>query len=146
MIPNNEDFEYFENEIDDDETFDFEELESEPSLTYGMDTEKNQFIGKTDGIDAIRQAILKIINTERYEYEIYSWNYGIELTDLYGQSIPYVMSEIKQRIEDAVCADNRISEVDNFEIKKIGKRVLHITFIAITIANDEIEIESEVGV
>ena len=146
MIPNNEDFEYFENEIDDDETFDFEELESEPSLTYGMDTEKNQFIGNTDGIDAIRQAILKIINTERYEYEIYSWNYGIELTDLYGQSIPYVMSEIKQRIEDAVCADNRISEVDNFEIKKIGKRVLHITFIAITIANDEIEIESEVGV
>ena len=42
-----------------------------------------------DETEAVRQAAIKILNTERYENEIYSWNYGIELKDL----IKYVIKE-----------------------------------------------------
>lgn len=75
---------------DDDEEQDTDfELERDPSLTYAMqigtvDKEPSIFVGKVDGTEADRQAILKILNTERYENEIYSWNYGIETQDLRG--------------------------------------------------------------
>ena len=44
--------------------------------------------GMCDDIEAMEQAIFKIINTERYKYLIYDWNYGIELSDLIGEPIP----------------------------------------------------------
>ena len=111
----------------------------------GSRKQKPHFIGRFDDTEAVRQAILKILNTERYEYEIYSWDYGIELSDLFGQSMPYVMSEVKQRITDALTADDRIESVDGFEVKKTGKKSLHCTFTVHTVQNDEIQIEGEVG-
>jgi hypothetical protein len=145
MIPNNEDYEDFDDESDDDVSEEFE-IENEPSLTYAMNLDRNIFIGKVDDIDAIMQAVTKIINTERYEHEIYSWDYGIELADLRGKSMPYVMSEIKQRIIDALTADDRIETVEDFEIKKIDKKKLYIKFTTITAQGDEFETESEVDV
>lgn len=145
MIPNNENY---DDELDEELDSDFEE-ETEPSLTYAMkltdeENEEDSFVGKVDDVAAIEQAILKLIHTERYEYEIYSWDYGIELNDLIGQPIPYVMSEVKQRITDAVTADDRIESVENFEISQVSRHVLFCAFTAITIQGDEINIESEV--
>ena len=79
MIPNNE----YDEEVDEEQDYDFEEYE-EPSKTYAMyvTDDKSGFLGKTDDEAAVKQAILKILNTERYAYEIYSWDYGIELNDL----------------------------------------------------------------
>lgn len=142
MIPNDENY---EEEMEDDLDTDFE-TGNDPSLTYAMNLDRNIFVGKIDDVEAIKQAVLKIINTERYEYEIYSWDYGIELQDLYGESIPYVMSEIKQRITDALTADDRIDSVDDFTVERVGKHVLHITFTVITIQGDEFETESEVEI
>lgn len=34
----------------------------------------------------MKQAIYKILQTERFEYLIYSWNYGIELNAVVGKS------------------------------------------------------------
>ena len=145
MIPNNENFEDFDEDIDDDLSEEFD-MENEPSLTYAMNLDRNVFVGKIDDVEAIQQAILKIINTERYEYDIYSWDYGIELADLRGQSIPYVMSEVKQRIIDALTADDRIESVEDFIVERIGKNTLYIKFTVITAQGDEFETESEVEV
>lgn len=145
MIPNNEDYEDFDSETDDDLPSDFE-MEAEPSLTYAMNLDRNAFIGKIDDVEAIQQAVMKIINTERYEYEIYSWDYGIELTDLRGQSMPYVMSEVKRRVIDALTADDRIESVDDFEVEQISKNTLHLTFTVTTSQGDEFETESEVEI
>lgn len=147
MLPNNENY---DEELDEELNFDFD-IETEPSLTYAMkltdeENKEDRFVGKVDETNAIEQAILKLINTERYEYEIYSWDYGIELNDLIGQQIPYVMSEIKQRIIDAVTADDRIESVEDFEISQVGRHVLFCTFTAVTVQGDEINIESEVEV
>lgn len=143
MIPNIENYEGYED--DEEQGFDFE-LETEPSFTYAMkipddEITESRFIGKVDGIEAKEQAIRKILNTERYEYEIYSWNFAIETQDLYGMDIPFVMSEIKVRITDAITADDRFESVDNFVVKQIDKHTIYCTFKVISAENEEIESE-----
>lgn len=86
-----------------------------PSQTYALDyTTDSQVRGYCDEIAAMRQAIYKIINTERYQYIIYSWNYGVELADLFGKPIPYVYAEIQRRITEALLYDDRITKVYKF--------------------------------
>lgn len=148
MIPNNNNYDA---ELDEEQETDFD-IEKEPSLTYAMRItdrvdKDNIFLGKVDEEEALRQAILKIIHTERYEHEIYSWDYGIELQDLIGEQIPYVMSEIKRRIEDALTTDERIDSVEDFMVEQIEKRALYITFTVITTEGEKIEgLETEVKV
>lgn len=73
MIPNNENYEDFDDEENDGLDVDFD-TESEPSLTYRLDLENNRIAGKIDDVEAIQQAILLILQTERYKFEMYSWN------------------------------------------------------------------------
>lgn len=144
MIPNN-DYEDFAGESDDDLSEEFE-MESEPSLTYAMNLEQERFVGRVDEIEAIKQTEMKIISTERYEHEIYSWDYGISFADLRGQPVPYVMSEIEQRIIDALTADDRIESVEEFEISMIGRKKVYVKFRTITAQGDEFETEAEVDI
>ena len=58
------------------------EIEEQPSRTYKMYLEQEVINGFTDGLDAMKQTIYMILNTERYQYIIYSWNYGIELMEI----------------------------------------------------------------
>lgn len=149
MIPNNDNYEDEWEEEDDTDIV----VETMPSLTYAMnirekeyDKHDNIFVGKIDGTEAIRQAVIKILNTERYENEIYSWDYGIELQDLHGQPIIYCMSEIKTRITEALLVDDRIESIENFDVERMGKRTLTVRFKVITKEQDEIDMESEVDV
>lgn len=137
-------------ELEDEMDRDFE-IETDPSLTYAMilhdeETKDNSFVGKTDDEAALKQAILKILNTNRYEHEIYSSDYGIEIQDLFGQSMIYCMSEVKTRITEALLADDRIESVDDFTVEILDKRSLHVKFTVTPIQGDEIEIEKEVSV
>jgi len=146
MIPKNDNYD----DGQDDDELDFT-LETEPSLTYAMkvsadETKESIFVGKTDDIEAVRQAVLKILNTERYENEIYSWDYGIELQDLFGMSMAYAMSEIKLRIADALLADDRIASVDRFKVECTGKRTIHCSFTVTTVQGEEIEEETEIDI
>ncbi|HOL87044.1 MAG TPA: DUF2634 domain-containing protein [Defluviitoga tunisiensis] len=111
----------------------------EPTKTYRLDTSNNRLIGYTDALEAMKQAIYKIIFTERYQYLIYSWNYGIELEDLFGKPKPYVYSELKRRIREALLQDDRITEVDNFDFSS-KKGDVKVTFTVHTVFGD---IESE---
>jgi hypothetical protein len=110
-------------------------VEEQTSQTYRMDFDKLNIRGYTDGQEAMIQAIYKILNTERYKYDIYSWNYGVEFADLFGEPISFVLPEIKRRIEEALTADIRIIGVDNFEFE-VGKGKVHTTFAAHTIFGD----------
>lgn len=94
------------------------------SDTYQMHIKKERIKGAVTGLDAIAQACYKAINTERYAYPIYSWNYGIELQDLFGQPIPYVFAVLPQRITDALMQDDRITDVTDFELSHNGGDVL----------------------
>ena len=41
--------------------------------------------GYIEGLGALKQAIYKVLSTERYEYPIYSFNYGIDIESLIGK-------------------------------------------------------------
>lgn len=115
-----------------------------PSRTYKVEIQKDRIFGYTDDLDAVAQAIYFILGTERYRYIIYSWDYGVELSDLIGKPMPYVMSEVPRRITEALKVDNRITDVVDFEFEQYRKS-LHVSFTVITTAGG-IPIEMEVDV
>ena len=95
-----------------------------------------QVCGCTDEADAMKQAIYKILLTERFQYIIYSDNYGIETMDLYGQPVSYICPELKRRITEALTQDSRIKSVDNFEFDFPQKGVIYTTFTVHTVFGD----------
>ncbi|UZQ86040.1 DUF2634 domain-containing protein [Thermoclostridium stercorarium] len=105
----------------------------ETSRTYKLYSDKIQ--GYTDGLEAVKQAIYKVLNTERYEYPIYSFNYGIELENLIGKDRTYVQVELKRRISECLLRDERITSVDNFRFEGSGD-VLKCTFDVHSIYGD----------
>ncbi len=78
------------------------EMETEPSVNYKMNIKQDIINGTVDELEAMKQVIYKILNTERYQYIIYSWNYGIELMDLFGMPVIYVIPELERRITEAL--------------------------------------------
>lgn len=125
-------------------TEDFE-IEQQPSRTYKMYLEQEVINGFTDGLDAMKQTIYMILNTERYQYIIYSWNYGIELLDLFGEPVTYVCPELERRITEALTQDERILSVDAFSFDTSVKGVVHTTFTVNTIFG-EVEAERMVNI
>lgn len=101
-----------------------------PSLTWEMQEE--ELGGEIDEMEAMRQAIDKILHTERYRFLIYDWNYGMELEELFGKNVTYVIPELKRRIEDALLADDRITAVTDFSFVQ-EKGSLTATFLVHTI-------------
>ena len=105
-----------------------------PSKTYVMNIDGERITGTmTDDIEAAKQAIYKILNTERYQYPIYSWNYGVELADLFGKPIAYVLPEIPRRIKEALVADDRIIDATAFELSHDKRGNVLAKFKVITI-------------
>lgn len=112
------------------------EIEEQPTHTYKMNLESFSVRGYTDGQEAMKQVIYKILSTERYQYIMYSWNYGIELLDLYGEPVSYVCPELERRITEALTWDERIKSVDNFKFNIPNKNEIHVTFTTHTIFGD----------
>lgn len=120
-------------------------VKKQPSLSYKMKLEKERIERTVDGIEAVKQMIYKTLMTDRYKFEIYNWNYGIELDDLIGQPKELVKAELPRRIEEALIIDDRVEEVTDFKFKDIDKTTLSVSFKVKTIFGD-IEAEKEVSV
>lgn len=96
----------------------------------------NRIIGTCDNLNSVKQSVFKILNTERYKYLVYSWNYGIELNDLYGKSPMYVCPELERRVKEALFQDDRITDVGDFEFNTSKKGVISVTFTVHTLFGD----------
>lgn len=112
------------------------EIEEQPSKNYKMDLNGNSVRGFCDDLEAMKQTVFRILNTERYEYMIYSFDYGIETIDLYGQPVTYVCPELERRITEALSVDSRITSVLGFEHDISKKGVVHTYFTVETIFGD----------
>lgn len=112
------------------------EFETMPSLNYKMIIDNETIINKCDQLEAMKQVIYKILNTERYQHLIYSWNYGIELEDLFGQPVYYVVPELERRIIEALTQDDRIESVTDFEFDTSKRGTVAVKFTANTIFGD----------
>jgi hypothetical protein len=111
------------------------EFVEQSSYTFRLDIDNNVVLGFTDNQEAMKQAIYLILETERYKWVIFSWDYGVEFEDLFGMPISWVIPEVKRRIIEALLQDTRIEAVDNFEFE-VGKGKLTVNFIARTIYGD----------
>lgn len=121
------------------------EIIEQPTLTYGMDMGGDSVRGYVDGLEAMKQAIYKIIMTERYQYIMYGWNYGVELLDLFGEPVSYVCPELERRISEALLWDDRIESVTEFKFDFPAKGVVHVSFKVHTVFGDA-QAEREVNI
>lgn len=115
----------------------------QPSLTYKLDYDKKVIIGKCDKIDAVKQAIIKVLDTERYDEIIYSWNYGTEMKNIYGNDRTIICSKIQDVIIDALIQDDRIKDVSDFEFSFDKKNAVNVKFNVTTIYGD-VDVERRV--
>lgn len=116
------------------ESIDLEDIDyqEETSNTYIANTDAGQILGMNAGLEAMRQAVELILTTKRYNYQIYSSNYGIELDDLIGEDKDYIKSVLPTRVKDAFSVDNRILDAQNFKFSFAGDKA-SVTFDVITV-------------
>lgn len=103
--------------------------EIQTSKTYKIEDKK--IVGFCDDVEALKQTLNNILNTERYDYLIYTWNYGVELKNLIGKSKDLVMTELKRLIKEALIQDDRINDVEGFTFS-FEKNKLNVKFKVIT--------------
>lgn len=108
------------------------------SRTYSIDFSNGKVNGMVDGLEAVEQAITKILLTERYKNLIYSANYGCEIMDtMMGEenTDAFLEAEIPELIKDALLGDERILDVDNFEFYELpdAMDMLMVTFEVLTV-------------
>lgn len=104
--------------------------EVETARTSRINFRENVLSGEVDGLEAVKQAVYIIMNTERYRYLIHSWDFGIELQDLIGKDMDYVETELERRIQEALLSDDRISSVEDFSYERQGRK-LSVTFTVV---------------
>ena len=125
-----------------EDELEIEDGAEEPSKTYQMRSD-DSIKGYIDGIEAVKQSIDAMLNTERYDHVIYSWDYGVELKDLFGEDVTFVIPELERRITEALEQDERILSVDEFDFDTSQKRKILVTFTVSTIYGN-LEAEKEV--
>lgn len=104
--------------------------------------ENNLIVGIVDGIEAVRQSVDKMLNTERFEHVIYSDDYGVEFSSLIGESFGLVEAELERVISEALLVDDRIVELTNFTFEKTKTNAARASFVVQTVFGD-ISLERE---
>lgn len=99
-----------------------------PTTTFIIDWSSRQIAGIGTGLDAMRQAVEIILANERFRWQIYDSNFGVELEGLIGDDLDYIKAEIPRRIEEAFSADSRILSVDNYIFTETSPGVLSVSF------------------
>lgn len=110
------------------------EVVGQPSYTFKLNNDSVR--GYVDELEAVKQAIYKALLTERYQYVMYSGDYGIETLDLYGQPSSYVCAELERRVTEALVCDDRIESVDNFEFDLSKRGAVRVKFNVKTVFGD----------
>lgn len=100
------------------------EAQNQPSLTWKLDLENKRITQMIDGLEAVKQAAFIILETERFQYLIYSFDFGSELEGLIGKSPLFVQSEIRRLIKEALLQDDRITDVRDVNFQTNGDSML----------------------
>lgn len=79
--------------------------------------ENNEFV-IVEGNEAIKVWIYKAIKTARYQYPIYSWDYGCEISSLIGQKYTkgLTKSEAERYIKEAILINPYVTDVKIIDI------------------------------
>ncbi|MCI8661424.1 MAG: DUF2634 domain-containing protein [Lachnospiraceae bacterium] len=107
--------------------------EEKPTNTFIIDWSARQISGMDSGLEAMKQAVDIILQNERFEWQIYTANFGSELTELVGEEYDFIVSDLPRRIEDAFSVDKRITAVEDFVFSPSGTDHIICRFNVITV-------------
>lgn len=96
------------------------EFREQPSLTWKADSKTGRIQGMADGLEAVTQTVEVILQTERFLWQIYHPDFGMQWKGLIGQDPGYVASELRRRIQDAFSIDSRIVGIEKFSCEAKG--------------------------
>lgn len=99
-----------------------------PTETYLVDKSTGTIKRVGGGLEAMKQAAEIILDTERYQNQIYTSNFGREIKKLIGKPPEYVASMLKRRVQEAFSIDKRFLSVDNFVFDSTELGALKCTF------------------
>ncbi|CAH1212315.1 hypothetical protein PAECIP111893_03519 [Paenibacillus plantiphilus] len=99
------------------------------SRTYKLHYEDRRIVGYIDGIDAVKQAVFKILQTTRGDHYIYNYDYGFQ-SMLYLDAAAFQV-EMSRQLVEALLQDDRILSVDNIVFSFDGDSAL-ITFTVVS--------------
>jgi hypothetical protein len=119
-----------------DEDIDIDELAEEikTNAEYEIDPITGRLTGNViRDLDAVVQWVRLVLNTPRYMYQQYSWDYGHELDTLIGSEYDQdlIESEVNRMITDALSINEDIEGIDNLVCDFDGDR-LTVSFVLIT--------------
>lgn len=103
-------------------------------IEYGIDFSTGQMTGKkVYGLEAIKVWIWLCVHSERFRYQIYSWDYGVELEQYIGQTVTedFLNMDCRDGLEEALTIHPCIMGIDGFEASMEKDRV-HMKFTAVT--------------
>lgn len=106
-------------------------VSQQTSRTYQIDLTRKRVVGAVDGLDAVKQAVFKILQTSRFEHLIYGGNYGSEASNVVGGS-PAGAAEVGRFIREALLQDDRITAVQDMQISVAGDEMT-ATFTVVSI-------------
>lgn len=102
---------------------------------YEIDLKTGQLTGRiVEGLEAIKIWIWLVLQTPRYRYYIYTWDYGNEFDDLIGQgySEEYITAEAQRMTEDCLLVNENIQSISDFSVGMENDQ-LSVSFTANTI-------------
>ena len=118
------------------------EIDQQPSHTYKIIGDR--IGGFVDGLEAVKQAVYLILETERFENPIYSWDYGCEFSPLFGQAPALVYAKLSNEITEALLQDDRIEDVQEFYFENQNGKIK--VFFEVQTQYGQLEIEKEVAI
>mgnify|MGYP005785177009 CR=1 FL=1 len=86
----------------------------QPSYTWYVNPVTGRISGMADGFTAVKQAVEILFSVDRFLWQIYSPNFGMEWEGLVGQNPGYVALEIQRRAKDAIRTDSRMKDITGF--------------------------------
>ena len=106
-----------------------------PTYTWNADAKTGCISGMTDGYAAMQQAVEIMFSVERFRWQIYSSNFGMEWNGLIGNDYGFTASEILRRAKDAIKSDKRMKNISDF-FYTAHDDVLTVSFTVNTVFGD----------
>jgi Protein of unknown function (DUF2634). len=113
-----------------------------PTKTYLV--QNGRIMSFTDGRDAMRQAIEKVLLTARFSVPWLSPNYGHDLDDLIGKSVDYALSEVERMVKEALLDDDRVTDVTVESLAAESKTTI-LAKVSVTTIYGQVDTTTEVA-
>lgn len=104
--------------------------------------EKKMIDGTVEKKSAVKIWIYNTLKTERYRWEIYSWQYGSSLEQYIGKSYSdaYINDSVKKEVTEALKVNTNITDVKDFKAYMLDDTTLHMEFYVVTKWGEEVEV------